>query len=82
MNIRGKFVVQSVKRWPGTVAEAILSARSECTIPEDKQYTEGHPSGNITLTLTRTAVADALVPGSVWYVDLTPAPAGIDEMDN
>lgn len=82
MNIRGKFVVQSLKRCAGSHAEIVLSARKESSIPEDKQYAEATPSATITMSVTRTAVADAYVPGSVWYVDFTPAPAGIDEMHN
>ena len=82
MHILGLFVVQSVKRCAGSLAEVVLSARKLSSFPKDKQYAEATPSGTITMTVTRTAVADAYVPGSVWYVDFTPAPPGIDEMHN
>ena len=76
MNIRAKFVVESVKRYSGGYGEVTMNARRETSIPEDKQFAEATPTGSLVMTITKPAVLDALAPGSIWYLDFTPAPEG------
>jgi hypothetical protein len=80
MNIRAKFVVDHVTRYPGGFGEVVLSARRETSIPEDKQFADATPIGKLTMTITKPAVVDAMEPGSIWYLDFTPAPDGTSPM--
>ena len=76
MNIKAKFVVESTKHYSQGFAEVVLQARRETSLPEDKQFAEATPKGSITMSVTKKAVIDAFVPGSIWYLDFTPAPDG------
>jgi hypothetical protein len=80
VNIKAKFVVESSKHYSQGFTEVELKARRETSLPEDKQFAEATPTGSITMCVTKKPVIDAFVPGSIWYLDFTPAPDGTSPM--
>lgn len=77
--IRGKFVVDHVTKRVGNVANVVLDARYDSSLPEDQRFAEATPSGKIEMSVTVPSVIEAFQPGKVFYVDFTEAPAGTSQ---
>lgn len=70
--MRAKFIVDSIKitTWG---REATLRAVSD-TSPENNQFAQATPAGEIKMTITNPAAYEYLEVGASYYVDFTQAP--------
>lgn len=84
MNVRAKFVVQSVTRYPHGTNEVRLTPVTDDGIEENRRFHKARPSGQITMSIDNPSAAEEFEPGDEFYVDFTPivqnetgtAPAG------
>lgn len=72
--MRAKFKVESVKEFDFGSKEAHLRAVYSDGEPENNQFAEATPNGEITIMVDQNAEAkDFLQPGQFYYVDFTLA---------
>lgn len=71
--VRGKFRVQSIKRfqWSPTAVEITLGCEYDQSIAEDQRYSKATPQGSITMTVDNPPASDYLALGKTFYVDFT-----------
>jgi len=72
--MRAKFNCDSVTEYGYGNKEAKLTAVYDDGKPENNQFAEATPSGQVTINIDKDAVAkDFLVPGKTYYLDFTEA---------
>lgn len=71
--MRAKFACDYVKQFT-TYSEVQLSARYSDS-PEDNQFSDATPYGEIKMGITAPAAQDWFTPGGTYYLDFTPADA-------
>ncbi len=72
--VRGKFCVQSIKRfsYSQTAAEVTLSAVYDDGTEENRRYAKATPSGDIRMVIDNPPALEAFALGKTFYVDFTP----------
>lgn len=71
MRIRAKFLCNNVDTQPwGENVE--LSAVTADT-PENKEWSEATPSGNLTMNISNPGAQGQFQRGEVYFIDITPA---------
>ncbi len=75
MNVRAKFKVRSNEYVPGNGATVVLDAVGKEGSPENADFFQWTPSGQVTMAVLNETAAKAFVAGSEMYVDFTPVDA-------
>ena len=76
MNVKAKFVVQSVTTYAygGREIKATAVTGGPNEIPENQRFHKATPSGSLTMTVDNPPAAEVFVPGMEFYLDFTPVP--------
>lgn len=72
--VRGKFTVQSHKKYQGDAVRVELTAIYGNS-PEDNSFSSATPSAHISMYVTNPAAVEKLPIGKAFYVDFTPVDA-------
>lgn len=77
--VRAKFYVEEVAR---TTYGGRVKLRAVSRGEDNKRWASATPSGEITMTIRNELAIDFYDVGEEYFVDFTPAPKGVEGMDD